>query len=104
MLDNRVEGWLGRQPEESPCLIHGDFRLDRRAVRRRRGQAWIGEVGPIAIVDWQTRAIGCAMTDVGYFMGCGIGSDSRRPNEAALLGLDAEEMARAGGSDCARCR
>ena len=36
------------------------------------------------------------MTDVGYFMGCGIGSELRRPNEAALLALYAEEMARHG--------
>lgn len=93
-LDKRVEGWLGRQPEE-PCLIHGDFRLDNMlfGVGAKHG---LGEVEPIAIVDWQTCAIGCAMTDVGYFMGCGIGSDLRRPNEAALLGLYAEEMARQG--------
>jgi hypothetical protein len=88
-LDRRVEGWLARQPEE-PCLIHGDFRLDNMLFG-------IGQdAEPIAIVDWQTCAIGCAMTDIGYFMGCGIGSDLRRPNEAALLALYAEEMARHG--------
>lgn len=88
-LDKRVEGWLSRQPEE-PCLIHGDFRLDNMLFGVGNGAE------PIAIVDWQTCAIGCAMTDVGYFMGCGIGSELRRPNEAALLALYAEEMARAG--------
>ena len=88
-LDTRLERWLGRQPEE-PCLIHGDFRLDNMLFGVGNGAE------PIAIVDWQTCAIGCAMTDVGYFMGCGIGSDLRRPNEAALLGLYAEEMARHG--------
>ncbi len=88
-LDKRVEGWLARQPEE-PCLIHGDFRLDNMLFGVGSG----GE--PIAIVDWQTCAIGCGMTDVGYFMGCGIGSDLRRPNEAGLLALYAKEMARHG--------
>ena len=88
-LDRRVDRWLGRQPEE-PCLIHGDFRLDNMLFGVGNGAE------PIAIVDWQTCAIGCGMTDVGYFMGCGIGSALRRPNEAALLGLYAEEMARHG--------
>jgi len=88
-LDLRVERWLNRQPEE-PCLIHGDFRLDNMLFGVGSGAE------PIAIVDWQTCAIGCGMTDVGYFMGCGIGSDLRRPNEAALLALYAEEMARHG--------
>jgi hypothetical protein len=88
-LDRRVERWLHRQPEE-PCLIHGDFRLDNMLFGVGNGAE------PIAIVDWQTCAIGCGMTDVGYFMGCGIGSALRRPNEAALLGLYAEEMARHG--------
>ncbi|KUR71846.1 hypothetical protein AQZ52_09700 [Novosphingobium fuchskuhlense] len=93
-LDRRVEHWLNRQPEE-PCLIHGDFRLDNMlfGVGGKNGS---GGAEPIAIVDWQTCAIGCGMTDVGYFMGCGIGSDLRRPNEAALLALYAEEMARYG--------
>ena len=27
----------------------------------------------VAILDWQTVAPGMAMTDIGYFMGCGIG-------------------------------
>ncbi len=88
-LDARVERWLGRQPEE-PCLIHGDFRLDNMLFGVGNGAE------PIAIVDWQTCAIGCGMTDVGYFMGCGIGSALRRPNESALLALYAEEMARHG--------
>lgn len=84
-LDARVEGWLGRQLPD-PCLIHGDFRLDNMLF----GVGRVAE--PIAIVDWQTCAIGCGMVDVGYFMGCGIGSDLRRPNEAALLDLYAAEM------------
>ncbi len=88
-LDSRVEHWLARQPEE-PCLIHGDFRLDNMLFGVGGGAE------PIAIVDWQTCTIGCAMTDVGYFMGCGIGSDLRRPHEAALLGLYAAESARRG--------
>lgn len=88
-LDVRVEGWLGRHFPD-PGLIHGDFRLDNMLFGIGHGAE------PIAIVDWQTCAIGCGMTDLGYFMGCGIGSDLRRPNEAALLDLYAEEMSRRG--------
>ncbi|MFM9934978.1 MAG: phosphotransferase family protein [Novosphingobium sp.] len=94
LLDTRVEAWLGRQLPDR-CLIHGDFRLDNMlfGVGQRDGGS-DGE--PIAIVDWQTCAVGCGMTDLGYFMGCGIGSDLRRPNEAALLDLYAAEMTRRG--------
>jgi hypothetical protein len=92
-LDARAEGWIGRQMP-GPCLVHGDFRLDNMLFGVGAKSCGGGE--PIAIVDWQTCAIGCGMTDVGYFMGCGIGSDLRRPNEVALLDLYAAEMTRRG--------
>ena len=88
-LDTRVDAFLTRQLPD-PGLIHGDFRLDNMLFGVGNGAE------PIAIVDWQTCAIGCGLTDVGYFMGCGIGSDLRRPNEAALLDLYAAEMTRRG--------
>jgi len=88
-LDTRVDAFLTRQLPD-PGLVHGDFRLDNMLFGVGGGAE------PIAIVDWQTCAIGCGMTDLGYFMGCGIGSDLRRPNEAALLDLYAEEMTRHG--------
>lgn len=89
VLDMRVDGFLNRHLPE-PGLIHGDFRLDNMLFGVGNGAE------PIAIVDWQTCAVGCGMTDVGYFMGCGIGSELRRPNEMALLDLYAEEMSRRG--------
>ena len=57
------------------CLVHGDFRLDNMLFDIRGGEE------PIAILDWQTVTVGKAMTDVGYFLGCGIGQ----------LGLDHED-------------
>ena len=57
------------------CLTHGDFRLDNLLFDIRGGAE------PIAVLDWQTLTPGNAMTDVGYFMGCGIGQ----------LGLDHED-------------
>jgi hypothetical protein len=88
-LDGLVEGWLHRQLPD-PGLVHGDFRLDNMLFDIGGGAE------PIAIVDWQTCAAGCAMNDLGYFMGCGIGSDLRRPYEEELLELYAGEMSRRG--------
>ncbi|WP_247713132.1 aminoglycoside phosphotransferase family protein [Qipengyuania polymorpha] len=64
-----------RRDQEVQCLVHGDFRLDNMLFDIRGGME------PIAVLDWQTVTVGKAMTDVGYFLGCGIGQ----------LGLDHEE-------------
>jgi hypothetical protein len=84
-----AELWFGREPE-APCLIHGDFRLDNMLFDIKGGAE------PIAVLDWQTVAVGDGLTDIGYFLGCGVGSALRRPHEAELLDLYAEEMARRG--------
>ena len=64
-----------RRDPDIQCLVHGDFRLDNMLFDIRGGSEHI------AILDWQTVTIGKAMTDIGYFLGCGIGQ----------LGLDHEE-------------
>lgn len=69
-------------PKEPPqCLVHGDFRLDNMLFDIKGG------VQPIAILDWQTVTTGKAMTDIGYFLGCGIGDDLRSRHEDELLEL-----------------
>ena len=88
-LANHAELWFGRQPE-APCLIHGDFRLDNMLFGIKGGAE------PIAVLDWQTVTIGDGLTDLGYFLGCGVGSALRRPHEEELLALYAESMARRG--------
>ena len=88
-LANNADQWFGRQPE-APCLIHGDFRLDNMLFEIKGGAE------PIAVLDWQTVAIGDGLTDLGYFLGCGVGSALRRPHEEELLALYAEAMARRG--------
>ncbi|WP_298287008.1 phosphotransferase [Novosphingobium sp.] len=77
--------WLDRKHSRR-SLLHGDFRLDNLLFDIRAGAE------PIAVVDWQTCSVGCGLTDIGYLLGCGIGSDLRRPNEAALLDLYCAEM------------
>lgn len=77
--------WLGRQGGDR-CLIHGDFRLDNMLFDIRGGAE------PIAVLDWQTVAVGSGLTDVGYFLGCGIGDALRRAAETELIDLYCAEM------------
>lgn len=76
---------FGRQ-----AIVHGDFRLDNMLFEIRGGAE------PIAILDWQTVAAGNPLTDVGYFLGCGIGAALRNAHEPELLSLYRAEMAKYG--------
>ena len=76
--------------QEAQCLVHGDFRLDNMLFDVKGGAE------PIAVLDWQTVTTGKAMTDIGYFLGCGIGDCLRRAHEGELLGLYLDEMGKRG--------
>lgn len=79
------ETWFERgNPELS--LIHGDFRLDNMLFNILNGEEEIG------ILDWQTVSVGHPMTDIGYFLGCGIGDQLRRRHEDQLLDIYCREM------------
>ncbi len=79
------EQWFGRNaPPRS--LQHGDFRLDNLLFDVRGGAE------PIAVLDWQTLAAGNGLTDLGYFLGCGIGDALRRAHEDELLAHYCDEM------------
>lgn len=67
-------------------LVHGDFRLDNVLFDIRGGHE------PIAVLDWQTLTIGNGLTDIGYFLGCGIGDALRHAHERELLELYCAEM------------
>ncbi|MGV3511646.1 MAG: phosphotransferase [Novosphingobium sp.] len=88
-LNDNLDLWFDRH-HSSRSFLHGDFRLDNMLFGIKGGQE------PIALVDWQTSAVGCGLTDIGYFLGCGIGSALRRPNERALLEMYCAEMTRLG--------
>lgn len=88
-LNAAIELWFGRDGG-TKSLIHGDFRLDNLLFDIKGGAE------AIAVLDWQTVAAGNGLTDIGYFLGCGIGSTLRRPHEAELLELYCEQMARRG--------
>lgn len=88
-LAEHADLWFGRTPLR-PGLVHGDFRLDNMLFGIKGGAE------PIAVLDWQTVAIGDGLTDIGYFLGCGIGSALRRPHERELLALYADTRAACG--------
>lgn len=71
---------------EKTSLVHGDFRLDNVLFDIKGGAE------PVAVLDWQTLTIGNGLTDIGYFLGCGIGDDMRRAHESELLVLYCAEM------------
>ena len=84
-LNEASEDWFGREGGDR-CLIHGDFRLDNMLFEIRGGAE------PIAVLDWQTVAVGNGLTDIGYFLGCGIGDVLRGEAEDELLELYCSEM------------
>ena len=88
-LNEAADHWFGR--DGSPkCLLHGDFRLDNMLFDIKGGTE------PIAVLDWQTVAVGNALTDIGYFMGTGIGNALREEHEDRLLDLYCAEMSARG--------
>ena len=57
-------------------LIHIDFRLDNMIF---------GGPYELAILDWQSINLGCALVDVAYFLGTSLVPEVRRESETALL-------------------
>jgi hypothetical protein len=84
-LNEASEMWFGRESADR-CLLHGDFRLDNMLFDIKGGAE------AIAVLDWQTVAVGNGLTDVGYFLGCGIGDALRQEAEGQLLDLYCTEM------------
>ncbi len=96
-FSQRLDGWLTRA--ETPfALTHCDFRLDNLLF---------GENVPIAVVDWQTVAIGHPLADISYFLGAGLVPQARRVHERLLVWQYHEAICEAGVSgygfeDCYR--
>ena len=88
-LNEAIDLWFDRDTVDR-CLVHGDFRLDNMLFEIRDSSE------PVAILDWQTVTVGSGLTDIGYFLGCGIGDDLRSQAEGELLDLYCTEMTRRG--------
>lgn len=79
-------------------LVHGDFRSDNFMF----GVA--PEAPAIAVVDWQTVALGLGVTDVAYLISGGVSIERRRAEEAELLAYYRAQLGARGVSyDAAQC-
>ncbi len=74
-------------------LTHGDFRLDNMLFDARGGEV------PLAVLDWQSPAIGIGAVDVAYFMGLALSIEDRRRHERHLLDLYLEHLRSYGVKD-----
>jgi hypothetical protein len=61
-------------------LVHIDFRPDNMMFATPAGGR------PVTVVDWQSLAFGCGVTDVAYFLAGALERDERRKHERDLLG------------------
>jgi hypothetical protein len=94
----RLEAYLSadRQPW---TVVHGDYRLDNLMFDPTPGGV------PIAVLDWQTCALGAALDDVAYFVGAGLPAEARREVEEPLVRSYHTALVGAGvsGYDWDRC-
>lgn len=58
-------------------VVHGDFRLDNLLFHPTSDE--------VAVVDWQTCALGAGPTDAAYFVGAGLRTEERGQHEVALV-------------------
>lgn len=80
---------LTRVPERN-TLTHGDFRLDNMLFDAKGGAV------PLAVLDWQSPAIGPGAVDVAYFLGLALSVEDRRRHERHLLDRYRDELRRYG--------
>jgi hypothetical protein len=87
-----LAGWA--TPSTSPRpVVHGDYRLDNLLFHPSTDE--------VAVVDWQTCALGTGPSDAAYFVGAGLLPDDRRLHEEALVREYHAHLADAGVADYA---
>lgn len=72
-------------------IVHGDYRLDNLLLGP--------EPDDVAVVDWQTIALGTAASDAAYFIGAGLLPDVRREHEEDLVRTYYDDLLGAGVRD-----
>lgn len=73
------------------AVLHGDYRLDNLLFD--------DAAGTVAVVDWQTCTYGPALSDVSYFIGAGLQTETRREIEEQLVRDYHEHLQAAGVPD-----
>jgi hypothetical protein len=71
-------------------LVHIDFRPDNMMFATPAGGR------PVTVVDWQSLAFGCGVTDVAYFLAGALPREDRRKHERDLLGEYHQHLAELG--------
>ena len=72
-------------------IVHGDYRLDNLLLGPQPDD--------VAVVDWQTIALGTAASDAAYFVGAGLLPDVRREHEQDLIRTYYDDLVSAGVRD-----
>ncbi len=80
-------------PDGPFTLTHGDFRLDNMLFDANGGR------DRLAILDWQSPAIGKGAVDVAYFLGLALSIEDRRRHERHLLDYYLEQLRARGVRD-----
>lgn len=86
----RVVGDWYRLRAAPVTLVHGDFRPDNFMF------GTTADAPPIAIVDWQTLALGAPAVDVSYLLGAAVSPERRREIEGEMLSYYRAALARRG--------
>lgn len=72
-----TRAWLLLEPDRF-CLLHGDYRLDNLLFDPDRTR--------VAVVDWQTLAVGLPARDLSYFLATSLQPGVRADSERDLVG------------------
>jgi hypothetical protein len=92
-LGDHLAAWVLDGSTAPATLVHGDYRLDNMLFGVEAGGH------PLAIVDWQTVALGPGAADVAYFLGASLLVDDRRAHEEALVREYHSQLQAAGVGD-----
>ena len=75
LVGDRLQAY-SRFYDGPPVLVHVDYRLDNMMF---------GGPYPLAVVDWQSIALGCPLADASYFLGTSLAPEIRLKEEQRLL-------------------
>jgi hypothetical protein len=90
-LGDGLRSWV-LETESPPTLVHGDYRLDNMMFGTADGGY------PLAVVDWQTIALGPGLGDAAYFLGASLLTEDRRVHERDLIRTYYDDLCTAGVS------
>jgi hypothetical protein len=91
-LGDGLQHWV-LETQSPLTLVHGDYRLDNMLFGTPEGGY------PLAVVDWQTIALGPGLADASYFLGASLLTEDRRAHEQDLVRAYFDHLCAAGIRD-----